>query len=127
MSQLNSPSLPVSHCSSSLFVLVLQLQTTSNQSQSASAINGAFEFEATSKQNQDPLEVCYPDQQWIDYDGTSYIFMRQQYHTQCVDKKQQPFEYGAFMGYYTTGEPCADACVKGDNTSQLKGCYPKDR
>ena len=102
-------------------------ETTSNQSQSASAINGAFEFEVTSKQNQDPLEVCYPDQQWIDYDGTSYIFKRQQYHTQCVDKKQQPFEYGAFMGYYTTGEPCADACVRGDSRSQLKGCNPKDR
>ena len=77
----------------------------------------------------DPLEVCYPDDQWIDYEGTSYIFERQAYHTQCVDRHNQhrPFEYGAFMGYYTTGEPCASACVKGDNRSQLKGCYPEDR
>ncbi len=77
--------------------------------------------------DQDQLEVCYPDQQWIDYDDTSYIFQRERYNTKCVDRQQRPFEYGAFMGYYTTGEPCANACVKGDNTSQLKGCYPQDR
>eukprot|EP00986_Skeletonema_menzelii_P009993 scaffold4691_cov132-Skeletonema_menzelii.AAC.7 len=76
---------------------------------------------------QDQLAVCYPDQQWVDYDGTSYIFNRQRYHTQCVDMQQQPFEYGALSGYYTTGEPCASACVQGDNRSQLKGCYPEDR
>ena len=76
---------------------------------------------------QDQLGVCYPDEQWIDYGGTSYIFERQQYHTKCVDRQERPFEYGAFTGYYTTGEPCASACVKGDNISQLKNCYPQDR
>ena len=76
---------------------------------------------------QDQLAVCYPDYQWVDFGGTSYIFNRQRYHTQCVDMQQQPFEYGALSGYYTTGEPCASACVQGDNRSQLKGCYPEDR
>ena len=110
----NSPSFHVSPCPSSLLIL----QTTSN----LSAVDSAFEVT-----EQDQLAVCYPDQQWVDYDGTSYIFNRQRYHTQCVDMQQQPFEYGALSGYYTTGEPCASACVQGDNRSQLKGCYPEDR
>ncbi len=82
---------------------------------------------AVSGSEQDQLDVCYPDRQEIDYEGTSYFFTRQAYHTMCVDDQKQSFEYGAFMGYYTTGEPCASACVTGTTVSQLKGCDPADR
>ena len=77
----------------------------------------------------DPLEVCYPDQQWVNYEGTSYIFQRQQYNTMCVDDNQQPqsFEYGALTGYWTTGEPCANACVTGTTHSEQQGCSSSNR
>jgi hypothetical protein len=55
------------------------------------------------------------------------MFKRQAYHTKCVDDQQRSFEYGALMGYYTTGEPCATACVKGTTVSELKGCNASDR
>jgi hypothetical protein len=58
-------------------------------------------------------DTTFPGQQWVNYEGTSYIFTRQQFHTTCVDGDNQAYEYGALTGYYTTGEPCASACVEG--------------
>ena len=58
-------------------------------------------------------DTTFPGQQWVDYNGMSYIFTRDQFHTICVDSGNQAYEYGALTGYYTTGEPCASACVEG--------------
>ena len=55
----------------------------------------------------------FPGQQRVNYEGTSYTFRREQFHTICVDTGDQAYEYGALTGYHTTGEPCASACVEG--------------
>jgi len=66
-----------------------------------------------------PYETCpsnditFPGEQWVNHDGTSYIFRRDQFHTVCVDSDNQAYQYGALTGYYTTGELCASACVEG--------------
>lgn len=58
-------------------------------------------------------DTTFPGEQWVDYDGMSYIFTRDQFHTVCVDSDNQAYQYGALTGYYTTGELCASACVEG--------------
>ncbi len=58
-------------------------------------------------------DITFPGEQWVNYDGTSYIFRRDQFHTVCVDSDNQAYQYGALTGYYTTGELCASACVEG--------------
>lgn len=58
-------------------------------------------------------DTTFPGQQWVNYEGKSYIFTRDQFHTTCVDSNNQAYEYGALTGYWNSGELCANDCVKG--------------
>ena len=100
-------SIPIGYISTHRHALLLFSATTPYLKLASSAAAAAADGTCPSN------NATFPDQQWVNYEGMSYIFTREPFHTICVDSDNQAYEYGALTGYHTTGEPCASACVEG--------------